>query len=144
MSNQNLTARMVEGLKPGPSRVEYFDRGVRGLALRVSSAGGKSWILLYRHHRRPRRWTIGRYPTLSLADARELARAGLRDVERGQDPVQAKRDANEAVTFAELAAKYVTEHARPRKRSWKDDDRQLRREVLPHWRHRAVRDIQST
>jgi len=142
MSSQNLTVRMVESLKPGPSRVEYFDRGVRGLALRVSPAGGKSWVLLYRHHRRSRRWTIGRYPTLSLADARERGRAGLRDVERGQDPAEAKWDANEAVTFAELAAKYVTEHARPRKRSWKDDDRQLRREVLPHWQHRAAREIQ--
>ncbi len=103
MPSQTLTARFVEGVKPAPARREYFDRHARGLALRVSPAGGKSWVLLYRHHRRLRRWTIGRYPTLSLADARELARAGLRDVERGQDPAQAKRDANEAITFAELA-----------------------------------------
>ena len=142
MPSQNLTARFVEWVKPGPSRLEYFDRNVGGLALRVSPAGGKSWVLLYRHHRRSRRWTIGRYPTCSLADARELARAGLRDVERGHDPAQAKRDANEAMTFAELAGRYITEHAKPRKRSWRDDDRQLRREVLPHWRHWAAREVQ--
>ena len=142
MPSQKLTARFVEGVTPGPSRREYFDRLVRGLALRVSPTGGKSWVLLYRYHRRLRRWTIGRYPTLSLADARELARAGLRDVERGQDPAQAKRDANEAMTFAELADRYLTEYARPRKRTWKTDACVLRREVLPHWRHWAAREIQ--
>ncbi len=115
MPSQKLTARFVEGVTPGPSRLEYFDRLVRGLALRVSPTGGKSWVLLYRYHRRLRRWTIGRFPTLSLADARELARAGLRDVDRGQDPAQAKRDANEATTFADLrrAGRPVYHGARP-------------------------------
>ncbi len=46
------------------------------------------------------------------------------------------------MTFADLAEKYLTEHARPRKRSWKDDHRLLRREVLPHWRHRAANEIE--
>ncbi len=142
MPSQTLTARFIDGVKPGPARREYFDRHARGLALRVSPTGGKSWVLLYRYHRRLRRWTIGRYPTLSLAEARELARAGLRDVERGQDPAQAKRDANQAVTFAELADRYITEHARPRKRTWKNDERVLRRHVLPHWRHWTAREIQ--
>ena len=142
MPRQNLTARFVEGVKPGPSRLEYFDSKVGGLALRVSPAGGKSWVLLYRHHRRSRRWTIGRYPICSLADARELARAGLRDVERGHDPAQAKQDAHAATTFGELATRYITEYAQPRKRSWKDDRRRLQSEVLPHWRHRAAREIQ--
>ncbi len=142
MPSQKLTARFVEGVTPGPSRREYFDRHVRGLALRVSPTGGKSWVLLYRHHRRLRRWTIGRFPTLSLADARELARAGLRDVGRGQDPAQTKRNANEALTFAELADRYIAEHARPRKRTWKNDDCVLRPDVLPHWRHWAAHEIQ--
>ena len=142
MASQNLTARFVAGVKPGPSRHEYFDSNVRGLALRVSAAGGKSWVLLYRHHRRSRRWTFGRYPTCSLADARELARAGLRDVERGHDPAQAKQDAHEAMTFGELAERYITEYAKPRKRSWKDDRRRLQSEVLPTWQHRAAREIQ--
>ena len=141
MSSENLTARLVEGLKPGSTRLEYFDRRVPGLALRVSVAGGKSWVLLYRHHRRLRRWTIGRYPTLSLADARDLARTGLRDAERGHDPAQAKQDAHDADTFQELADRYITEYAEPRKRSWKDDRRLLRTEVLPLWRHRPACEI---
>ncbi|MDP6610487.1 MAG: Arm DNA-binding domain-containing protein, partial [Vicinamibacterales bacterium] len=141
MPSENLTARLVEGLKPGSSRLEYFDRRVPGLALRVSTVGGKSWVLLYRHHRRQRRWTIGRYPTLSLADARERAREGLRAAERGHDPAQAKQDAHDAETFEEVAARYITEYAEPRKRSWKDDRRLLRTEVLPHWRHRPVGEI---
>ncbi|MBU22432.1 MAG: hypothetical protein CL476_04940 [Acidobacteria bacterium] len=129
MPSENLTARLVEGLKPGKSRLEYFDRRVPGLALRVSMAGGKSWVLLYRHHRRLRRWTIGRYPTLSLADARERAREGLRDAQHGQDPAEAKQNAYDADTFQELADRYIAEYAEPRKRTWKDDRRLLRTEV---------------
>ncbi len=142
MASDVLTARFVEAVKPGASRLEYFDSHVRGLGLRVSSSGGKSWVLLYRHQRRSRRWTIGRYPTLSLADAREQARDGLRTVEQGHDPAQAKRDRLDAPSFGALAARYLTEYARPRKRSWKEDRRLLDSEVLPHWRHRAAREIQ--
>ncbi len=136
-----LTARFIESLKPSDRRVEYVDGMVRGLALRLSPTGAKSWVLLYRIHQRLRRWTIGTYPTLSLADAREQARRGLREVELGRDPALVKRETREADTVGELVARYVDEYARPKKRSWKDDRRLLGKHVLPIWRHRAAREI---
>ena len=141
MSRQRLTARFVETVKPGRARREYFDENVVGLALRVSSSGIKSWVLFYRQHGRLRRWTIGRYPTLSLADARERARAGLRDALSGEDPARSKREAREATTFADLAERYLSEHAKPRKRSWREDARLLRRDVLPRWGQVAAHEI---
>ena len=35
----------------------------------------------------------------------------------------------------------LDEYAEPRKRSWKNDRALLKAEVLPHWKHRAMRDI---
>ena len=70
MATTTLTARFVENVKPTARRLEHFDTVVRGLALRIATSGTRSWVLMYRVHRRLRRWTIGTYPTLSLADAR--------------------------------------------------------------------------
>lgn len=137
----NLTARLVQSVKPRGARVEYVDRVVPGLALRVSPRGVKTWALRYRIGRRLRRWTIGSAPTLSLADAREQARAALRRVPLGHDPALAKQERRDADTFGDVAARYLTEYAQPRKRSWKDDRRLLTSEVLPQWRHRPAREI---
>ena len=137
-----LTARFVATVTPAETRREYFDRVVTGLALRVAPTGTKSWVVLYRQGRRLRRWTLGRYPTLSLADARDRARAGLRTAAAGDDPAQAKRTQRDALTVGELAERYLVEYARPRKRSWKEDRRLLTHAVLPIWRHQAARDIQ--
>ena len=137
----NLTARTVDRLKPTPQQRDYWDAAITGLGLRVTPSGAKSWTVRYRVGRRLRRSTIGRYPTLSLADARAQARAALRDVALGRDPAQAKRDARAAHTFGQLAARYLAEYAAPRKRSWKEDRRLLESKVLPPWRHRAARDI---
>ena len=141
MPATKLTARLVESLKPSARRVEYFDGVVGGLALRVSPHGAKSWVLLYRVHRRLRRWTLGTFPTLSLADAREQARVGLREVALGRDPALAKREARIAETVDDLVTLYITKYAQPRKRSWKEDRRLLTKHVLPEWRHRAVGEI---
>lgn len=138
----SLTARFVATVTPAETRREYFDRVVTGLALRVAPTGTKSWVVLYRQGRRLRRWTLGRYPTLSLADARDRARAGLRTAAAGDDPAQAKRTQRDALTVGELAERYLVEYARPRKRSWKEDRRLLTHAVLPIWRHQAARDIQ--
>ena len=72
----SLTARFVATVTPAETRREYFDRVVTGLALRVAPTGTKSWVLIYRQGRRLSRWTLGRYPTLSLADARNRDSGG--------------------------------------------------------------------
>jgi Arm domain-containing DNA-binding protein len=63
MPTLHLTAQTIKGLKAGDAdRADYFDTDVTGFGLRVAANGIKSWIYLYRMHRRPRRFTIGRYP----------------------------------------------------------------------------------
>ena len=123
-------------------RVDYPDQLVKGLALRVTSSGVKTWTLRYRNPAGAQlRWTIGAYPTVSLASAREKARNALRKIPDGFDPSAEKQEKREAGTFGELAEIYITEYAKPRKRSWRDDRRLLTNEVLPTWKHRSARDI---
>jgi integrase len=44
-------------------------------------------------------------------------------------------------TFAELAHEYLERHAKPRKRTWREDARILARDVLPRWGTRRARDV---
>ena len=74
MATLNLTVRSIQGLKPGRARYEVFDAQMPGLAIRVTPSGHKSWVLLYRHHGRLRRFTLGRYPDRGLAEVRKEAR----------------------------------------------------------------------
>jgi Arm DNA-binding domain len=70
MGTVTLTARYLDQLKPQRRRYEVFDALVPGFAIRVTPAGHKSFTLYYRHHGRPRRVGLGRYPDVLLADAR--------------------------------------------------------------------------
>ena len=138
-----LTARTVATL-PAPSdkpRIEYFDAEVPGLSLRITSDGVKTWTLLYRHHGRKRRLTLGRFPDLGLAKARLRATSERGRVADGADPATEKHD--DRATYGDtVGALYeLYKKATEKKRSWPEQRRIFENEVLPAWRHRRVQDI---
>ena len=79
---------------------------------------------MYRMGKKLRRLTLGRFPTLGLAAARDKATDALREVGKGQDPGQRKIEERRAETFAELAREYIERHA-SKKRSGREDIRLL-------------------
>jgi integrase len=142
MPSRLLTARWIQGVSvPATGQVEYFDTKIPGLALRVTRNGVKSWTLVYRHEGRVRRWTIGRYPDLSLADAREKAADAKREIAHGADPAGEKQLRRHAPTVTEIAEHYLQLHARVHKRSWREDERMLREDILPQWGNRPAASI---
>ncbi len=144
MPRINFTAASVAAIKPTARRVDYWDVHLTGFGLRVTTAGIKTWFLWFRlNGRSPARWTIGRYPALSLADARDIARVAIGKMAAAPsfDPRVAKIEARVSATVADLAADYIRLHARPNKKSWKKDQGRIDRFVLPAWRHRLVRDV---
>jgi integrase len=142
MPTIKFTVRSLDALKPpATGRVEYWDADVPGLGLRMSDRGRKTWTLLYRAGGRQRRFTLGTYPALPLADARDKAKDALRAVAHGKDPAAEKKAGREADTVGELADLYIERHAKPNKRSWETDQRMLKRDVIPEWGRRKVKDI---
>jgi integrase len=139
-----LTDRGVASLAPHPTQIDYFDEKLAGFALRVSPGGRKTWTVLYRHNRRLRRITVGTYPAMKLATAREAAKRTLRAASRGEDPAGDKRRAAAAETFGELAELYLTKHAKVHKRSWKEDERILNKDLLPKWKTVKVGDVKRS
>jgi integrase len=88
-----LTARYLDSLKgQAGRRQEVADDLVRGLSLRVTEAGAKTWALRYRNEAgQQRRLTLGGYPALSLEKARKEAIKALGEVAVERDPAQEKQ-----------------------------------------------------
>jgi hypothetical protein len=86
---------------------------------------------MYRSNGQLRRLTLGTYPALSLADARDQATAAQYTVAKGEDPALQKQSARIAPTVADVATQYRERYAKNHKKSWRDDARLLHR-ILEH------------
>jgi hypothetical protein len=136
----DATVRNVQA--PSKGRIEIRDPSCRGLELRVTSTGAKTFAFRFRdrNSKRVERITIGRYPDVMLRDARLRADELRRETAAGRNPATHKREAP-ARTFAALADRYLVEHARRFKRSAKQDERNLRLHVLARWARREYAGI---
>jgi integrase len=144
---KNLTHAVVAGLKPPTDpkqpQLDVWDSRKPGFGLRVTSRGVKAWMLMYRTHGRKVRLTLGRFPALSVADARARATSILGEIARGGDPAAERVAEKAAETFGELAELYLRFHAIPKKkpRSVRDDRYMLNGDLLPVWQHRKLADL---
>lgn len=91
-----LTQLVVDKITPTQRRVEHRDTRLKGLVLRVTPGGAKSW---YCEFARGKRVWLGRADVLSLSDARESARGILAEVFQGIDPIEARKPKAEMPTF---------------------------------------------
>jgi integrase len=134
-----LTDTLIRSLRaPKSGRLEIHDEKCTGLVIRVTPAGAKTWSFRFRDPRSGvlTRATIGPYPEIALATARERAIDLRRGVASGINPIEAKRrerELSQSRTFGALAERYLNEHARRFKRSAAADERNLRLHVLPKW-----------
>jgi integrase len=138
-----FTDALIRGLKPPASgRTELADPSCRGLCLRVTPAGAKTFAFRYRDRasRRPERLTLGQYPDVSLREARAKAGKLRQQIAAGKNPSAHKREAP-ARSFATLAERYLNEYARRHKRSAAKDERNLRLHILPRWGDRDFSSI---
>ncbi len=131
----------VKNVQPGEKRTLYWDTLQKGLALQIAHAGAKTYKLVYRFHGRPRWYTIGSVDAIGLREAREIARDRLADVVKGTDVQTERLAVRKAGTFAELAQRYLEEHAKLRLKSWRQSDYKIRAYLLPRWRNLNVAAI---
>ncbi len=98
--------------------------GVNGLGLQVTKSGSRAWVLRTVVAGKRREYGLGGYPTVTLASARERARAMLDQLFAGVDPAETKKQAKsalaaqraKAINFKTLAEQYVAQH----ESSWKN------------------------
>lgn len=88
------------------SRLEagrYYDSSGTGLHIHVRSSGSKSWSQKLRFRGKQIELGLGSYPSVSLAEARELAAKNKKLAASGENPRVARRVPTTIPTFAEVA-----------------------------------------
>ena len=129
---EKLTATTAERSKPDPAgEYRINDAEVPGLFLRVRPGGSRAFVLRYRTlEGRQRLVTLGRYPDLSVTEARKRAHAERGNVAGGADPVEDRKRARGG-TFKDTADRWLEEYAKLHRKSWKEDKRRLDKHLLP-------------
>ena len=143
-----FTARSVAAIKPIDKQTDWWDANQSGFGIRVTPKGKKTWTMMYRHQRRLKRFTLGRYPALSLAEALKKFEQATGDLAKDIDPANAKDALRASSTFKEFSDVYLTRYAKVKKRSWRYDERAINRYFVPRWGTRRLsavsrRDIQE-
>jgi hypothetical protein len=109
-----LTLNRIDSLEcpDGKRDMLVFDDEQRGLGVRVTASGGKTYLAQYNWHGQKRRIPLGSCSALSLAKARDAVRAIMGDVARGIDPAaeRKKAKAHEALTLSALLADWQALH----------------------------------
>lgn len=107
-------------------RNDYQDIKTPGLQLRVTPSGTKTFSVLRRVHGTLERITIGRYPDVSIEQARRKAAEINSDIAKGLNPGEVKRGRKAELTFSDLFQEYLERHSKPTKRTWAEDDSKYR------------------
>jgi integrase len=140
----NFTRDRIEAL-PNPTngqRAYYYDTKVRGLAVAVSALGKKTFILYRKVAGRPERIAIGPFVDLSIDQARSRAERLNSDIALGENPAAHKRKIRDEATLQELFNAYLEHHAKPFKRTWKDDEGMFKLH-LGSWHLRKISTIRK-
>ncbi len=144
-----FTDRALKGLPipPKPLQLDYFDGKARGLGLRVSYGGRKSFFAMYSNDAGKRqRVSLGEYGRLedgklSLAAARKRAKARLGEVAKDKDPAAEARAVRSAPTVQVLAADFIAMQRKRGRKSVEQQEKILARDVLPAIGDRKARDL---
>ena len=140
-----LTVLSVEKMRGSKTRREIRDDYLPGLYLIVQPSNAKSWAVRYRHEGRTRKHTLGPFPQIDLAAAREAGRKALIEADAGRDPA-IERPAV-AVTLRAAINQFAERHLEPkyRPKPLKEAKRLLEQFLLEEndWGNRKITEITS-
>ncbi|WP_377191374.1 tyrosine-type recombinase/integrase [Ruegeria meonggei] len=122
------------------SRDYYYDEREAGLILAVTGAGSKSFYLYKRIEGRPERLLLGKFPDMTVEQARKAAAKAKGGIASGANPQKEKRAIRDEMTFAALFGEYMAKYSKVHKKSWEYDEREVNK-YLSHWFRRKISSI---
>jgi integrase len=108
---------------------EYSDVEVIGLKVSVSKSGHKSYSHRYRFNGQKKTMKLGEHPSLTVIQARQLVNDNKNLLAQDLDPAGEKNKRRRVPTMLEFAVQTYLPQARLHKRSWKDDESKIRRDI---------------
>jgi len=143
---------------PKGKRIERFDSGADGLCLRITDRGSKTWCISYhfpdedgaiKHHR----FTIGPWPAIGVAEARDTARLVKSQARARIDPKAVREAAWEKEraaaktktrkTFKVIAENYIALEVPGLKRG-SESEALIRKMLIPEWGDRQASKIEPS
>jgi integrase len=122
MAKFNFTKTAIDSLPlPEEGWAYHYDLKVHGLGIGVGKTGKKTFILYRKVNGDPQRHTLGRYPDLTIEQARGKASELNAAIANGLNPADIKRGRAAELTFGDLFAQYIERHAKHNKRTWAED-----------------------
>jgi integrase len=145
MPQMKLTKTNVDRVaKPGAKRdLLYWDVDTKGFGLRVTPTGKATFIVQGRVEgsAKEARITIGAYGVFTVDQAREVAREHLRNMRRGVDPRDLKRQEEALkVTLGQVCQAYVTRPGKLKASTAAEYERQVET-VFATWKDRPIVEI---
>ena len=140
-AGKRTTVRFLDSLR-GREK-EYTITMIDGITVRVFTSGRKVLLYLYTSPTtsQRRKYRLGEWGKISLADAFKRLKAAERMVEKKEDPQEEEKLEREVIKVKDLVELYLELWARPRKRTWREDERNLRKDILPRWKNKRAKDI---
>ena len=146
---KQLTEAMVTKLAPPETeRLKSSMRSCRGLAVRVTPNGAKSYVVRgrVRGQASPIRLTVGDAQGMKLTEARRAASDALRAMRAGTDPREVKKEAVRETerahknNFAAVAEDFIQQHV-SKLRSKAHTEAEIRRYLIAAWGNRPISAI---
>jgi integrase len=137
-----FTDRYLKSLKPAEAgkRIVHWDAAKPSFGCRITDRGVVSFFVMRRMRGKPQpvRVVLGRYPEISLAQARKLATTALGELVSGVHPRERRRQAN---TFAALADQFLRRPAAAKLRTAAAIEKVINRHLVPRWGTRIAGEI---
>ena len=118
----NFTKAVLDALPlpPKGKRSLYYDSKMPHLAVRVSDTGTKSFLVYRWVGGRALKRTLGRYPTMTIEQARRQAESCNAQLSNGTDPLDEKREQREEPSLQEVFRLYIEDYAKHHCKTWKE------------------------
>ncbi len=121
-----FTIKTIEALRvPEHGRVYVYDTHQAALACCVTCQGTRTFYCVRRIEGRPTRVRVGRFPEVTIEQARKRVARLLGDIAQGKNPQAERRQARREHTVEGLFQHWLESHAKLHKRTWKEDQRQF-------------------
>jgi len=138
----NFTKKSLDALHwPEKGKRHYiYDTKVRGLELMVTEQGTKSFKVYRKLNDKPVRVTLGKYPEMTIEQARNEAQKIITEMLKGKNPNDEKKKLRAETSFGELFSMYMERYSKHHKKTWRSDERDVPK-FLGHWFQRKLSSI---
>ena len=145
----SFTTSRLTKLQPTDKRFFVYDDKQPGLRVYVTPTGNKSFQFQARSKELSKvvSRTLGKFPALSIKEAREQAASLLSEMNAGADIEQTRRDERQKKlldpTVENFSVEYIERYAQKRKKTWKEDQRILNYDIIPEIGNVRMNDVKK-